>query len=161
MAAPSSERSARIDALRGLAVFGILLINLWGFVYGYTALRYGVVEASATGGDRLAVFFAAAFAEQKFYPVFAFLFGKVVKVPTNGLPVPLFYFSGLLPWKCGVEVIGGPYLHAALTTNFTQFGEGKLFGKERWDREHFVTYAKLYRPAAIVCWTERARSFCR
>ena len=75
MGAPSSTRSARIDALRGLAVFGILLINLWGFVFGYTALRYGVVDASATNGDRLAVFLAAAFAEQKFYPIFAFLFG--------------------------------------------------------------------------------------
>jgi len=30
--------------------------------------------------------------------VFAFLFGRVVKVPTNGLPVPLFYLSALLPW---------------------------------------------------------------
>lgn len=75
MGAPSPGRSARIDALRGFAVFGILLINVWGFVYGYTALRYGVVEASATGADRLAIFFAAAFAEQKFYPIFSFLFG--------------------------------------------------------------------------------------
>lgn len=75
MRAPSPNRSARIDALRGFAVFGILLINLWGFVYGYTALRYGVIDPSATSGDRLAVFFAAAFAEQKFYPIFSFLFG--------------------------------------------------------------------------------------
>ena len=33
-------------------------------------------------------------------------------------------FSGLLPERTGVEVIGGPYLHASLKTNFTQFGEG-------------------------------------
>ena len=33
------------------------------------------------------------------------------------------------PTGPGVEVIGGPYLHASLTTNFTQFGEGKLFGR--------------------------------
>jgi uncharacterized protein len=72
---PSQNRSGRIDALRGFAVFGILLINIWGFVYGYTALRYGVIDATATSGDRLAVFFAAAFAEQKFYPIFSFLFG--------------------------------------------------------------------------------------
>jgi hypothetical protein len=43
-------------------------------------------------------------------------------------------FSGLLPHLAGVEVIGGPYLHAALTTNFTQFGEGKLFGRAGWYR---------------------------
>jgi hypothetical protein len=70
-------------------------------------------------------------------------------------------YSGLLPHLAGVEVLGGPYLHAALTTNFTQFGEGKLFGQARWGRERFVRYARLYRPAAIVCWTPWARAFCR
>jgi hypothetical protein len=43
-------------------------------------------------------------------------------------------FSGLLPDRTGVEVIGGPYLHASLVTNFTQFGEGKLFGQPGRDR---------------------------
>jgi hypothetical protein len=70
-------------------------------------------------------------------------------------------FSGLLPHLTGVELIGGPYLHAALTTNFTQFGEGKLFEKAGWDRDFFVRYARLYRPAAILCWSPHARSFCR
>ena len=70
-------------------------------------------------------------------------------------------FSGLLPSNLGIELIGGPYLHAALTTNFTQFGEGKLFGKADWDRDWFVRYAKLYRPAAMLCWTPRSRAFCR
>jgi len=70
-------------------------------------------------------------------------------------------FSGLLPHFTGVEVIGGPYLHASLATNFTQFGEGMLFGRSDWDREFFVAYARLYRPSAILCWTPRARRFCR
>ncbi len=69
-------------------------------------------------------------------------------------------FSGLLPERTGVEVIGGPYLHASLQTNFTQFGEGKLFGRANWDRDHFVRYAKLYRPTAITCWSGHARRFC-
>ncbi len=30
--------------------------------------------------------------------VFTILFGVVVKVPTDGIPAPIFYFSGLLPW---------------------------------------------------------------
>jgi hypothetical protein len=70
-------------------------------------------------------------------------------------------FSGLLPWKLGIELIGGPYLHASLMTNFTQFGEGRLFGNVRWDRAWFVRYARLYRPTAILCWSPRARSFCK
>ena len=70
-------------------------------------------------------------------------------------------FSGLLPGRTGVEVIGGPYFHASLTTNFTQFGEGKLFGQADWDRNFFDRYAKLYRPSAILCWSPHARRFCR
>ena len=80
-----------------------------------------------------------------------------------GIPDPFQRgrFSGLLPERTGVELIGGPYLHAALTTNFTQFGEGALFGKVNWDRDDFVKYARLYRPSAILCWSPRARRFCR
>jgi hypothetical protein len=82
-------------------------------------------------------------------------------LPGESDPFQRGRFSGLLPERTGVEVIGGPYLHASLTTNFTQFGEGMLFGKKNWDREHFVRYAKLYRPAAILCWSRHARRFCR
>jgi hypothetical protein len=77
-------------------------------------------------------------------------------------------FSGLLPDRTGVEVIGGPYLYAALQTNFTQFGEGKLcghpkpeLGEREWTRADFLRYAKLYRPNAILCWSPGARRFCR
>ena len=70
-------------------------------------------------------------------------------------------FSGLLPERTGVEVIGGPYLHASLSSNFTQFGEGMLFGRSDWDRSYFVRYAKLYRPSAILCWSPHARRFCK
>jgi hypothetical protein len=70
-------------------------------------------------------------------------------------------FSGLLPELTGVELLGGPYLHASLKTNFTQFGENKLFGKTGWDVKHFRQYAALYRPSAILCWTPHSRRFCR
>jgi hypothetical protein len=70
-------------------------------------------------------------------------------------------FSGLLPQRTGVEVLGGPYLHAALETNFTQFGEGKLFGRSDWGRDYFVKTARLYRPSAILCWSKHARDFCK
>jgi hypothetical protein len=80
-----------------------------------------------------------------------------------GIPDPFRggRYSGLLPYyQPGIEVLGGPYLHAALTTNHTQFGEGKLFGKTGWGREHFVETAKLYRPAAVLCWSPWSRRFC-
>jgi hypothetical protein len=65
-------------------------------------------------------------------------------------------FSGLIPLKTGVELIGGPYLKANLTTNFTQFGGGRLFGRDDWDAEFFKTYARLYRPGFILCWSPHA-----
>ena len=71
------------------------------------------------------------------------------------------HLSAILPETVGVEVIGGPYLHSTVTANFTQFGEDRLFGVRKWDRDRFVRYARLYRPAAIACWTPRARAFCR
>jgi hypothetical protein len=81
----------------------------------------------------------------------------------QGLPDPFKggRFSGLIADRLGVELIGGPYLHAALATNFTQFGEGRLFGEVDWDRGFFERYARLYRPSLMVCWTPRARRFCQ
>ncbi len=75
-------------------------------------------------------------------------------------PFGMHHYSAILPSVAGVEVLGGPYLYATVTTNFTQFGEGKLFGKSDWGRDDFVRYAKLYRPAAILCWSPEARVFC-
>jgi len=50
--------------------------------------------------------------------VFTVLFGLVVKVPTNGIPAPIFYFSALLPWlyfsstvtASGNSLVGNGYL---------------------------------------------------
>jgi hypothetical protein len=70
-------------------------------------------------------------------------------------------YSGLLPYLTGVEMLGGPFLHVLVKTNFTQFGEGRLFGKAGWGRDRFVRYARLYRPEAILCWSAHARGFCR
>lgn len=80
-----------------------------------------------------------------------------------GVPDPFAggRFSGLLAWKTGAELIGGPYLKSAVKANFTQFGGGKLFGRADWDRSFFEKYARLYRPTFIVCWSPHARRFCR
>jgi hypothetical protein len=69
-------------------------------------------------------------------------------------------YSGLLPFLTRVEMLGGPFLRVLVKENFTQFGEGRLFGEENWGRDHFVRYARLYRPAAILCWSPHARAFC-
>jgi hypothetical protein len=75
-------------------------------------------------------------------------------------PYEIRHCSAVIPGMTGVELIGGPYLHSTVTTNFTQFGENKLFEKSNWNRDYFNRYAKLYRPSAICCWSPKARSFC-
>ena len=81
----------------------------------------------------------------------------------RGVPDPFRdgRLSGLLPHRTGVQLIGGPYLHASLKTNFTQFGEGKLCGKADWTKADFIRYANLYGVSAILCWTPHARRFCK
>lgn len=78
-------RFPQIDALRGVAVFGILAVNIWSFVWGFGTLRYGVLPDAATPADKAAVFLIAFLAEQKFYPIFAFLFGAGFALQTASL----------------------------------------------------------------------------
>jgi uncharacterized protein len=83
--ASPSGRLREIDTLRGVAVFGILLVNIWAFAWGLTSLRYGTLPAASGFADRAAVFLVAWLAEQKFYPVFAFLFGAGFAIHTRSL----------------------------------------------------------------------------
>ncbi len=112
--ASHSSRSARIDALRGIAVFGILLVNVWSFIWGFESLRYGVLPATASIFDVLAVAFTAFFAEQKFYPIFAFLFGVGFVLVTRSLKQKLGRWSDAerlyrrrLKWLLACGVVHG------------------------------------------------------
>lgn len=78
-------RLAQLDVLRGIAVFGILLVNIWGFAWGTLSLRYGTLPTPAPWLDQSAIFLVAAFAEFKFYPIFAFLFGAGFALHTRSL----------------------------------------------------------------------------
>lgn len=67
-------RSPRIDALRGFALLGILLINIQSFLYGATN-PIGYLRPDSGALDRLTYFATAAFISLKFMPLFAMLFG--------------------------------------------------------------------------------------
>ena len=106
-------RAVQIDAARGVAVFGILLVNIWSFVWGFGELRYGVMPA-ATWADRAAVFLVAFLAEQKFYPIFAFLFGAGFALQTRALRRRLpdwrsvrLKYRGRLTWLLGWGLLHG------------------------------------------------------
>ncbi|MGK5065962.1 DUF418 domain-containing protein [Janthinobacterium sp. RT4P48] len=71
--------------LRGIAVFGILLVNIWGFAWGTISLRYGTLPAQPPVPDQLGIFLVAALAQFKFYPIFAYLFGAGFALQTRSL----------------------------------------------------------------------------
>lgn len=100
-----AARSSRIDALRGFAVFGILLVNVWGFVYGYSLYRYSVQDILPLA-DQLAVMLVAGLAEQKFYPIFAFLFGAGFALQT-GRQAASETFQRRLRWLLACGLVHG------------------------------------------------------
>lgn len=64
-----------IDALRGFALFGILIVNIAYFSTAYINIR-GIANPEATSTMDTAITVAAGlFFESKFYVLFAFLFG--------------------------------------------------------------------------------------
>lgn len=65
----------------------------------------------------------------------------------------------LIPLWTGASVIGGPYLYTHLETNFSQFGDGRLFGKASWKIEDFRRYVELYDLEWIVVWSPAWRQF--
>lgn len=72
---PQPRRDAHIDALRGFALFGILIVNLMSFTSGLSGPSLGVLTESSTLADHIVLVLVAFLGEFKFYPIFAFLFG--------------------------------------------------------------------------------------
>ena len=71
----AGERMAVLDAIRGVAVLGILLINIDALSgYGFTPESSHTILPTP-GGDEAAWFFLATLVEAKFYSLFSFLFG--------------------------------------------------------------------------------------
>lgn len=68
MSAP--HRIARVDALRGFALLGILAVNVWAFATGYYAS--GIADPAGNSVIHLIV---STLFETKFYLLFSFLFG--------------------------------------------------------------------------------------
>ena len=68
-----NKRYSELDALRGFALFGILLANLYSF-FGYSShSSYEIVHLP--NADRAVLFVIDWFVEGKFYSIFSMLFG--------------------------------------------------------------------------------------
>lgn len=70
-----SERIHALDALRGIALLGILIVNMGSFKGLSTLEMFPSAESLAQSADRTAFLLVNTFFTGKFYPIFAFLFG--------------------------------------------------------------------------------------
>jgi uncharacterized protein len=80
---PPSERIVALDALRGFALLGILIINIRLFSMPEIVLSNPTVYGDFTGANYWAWFVGHVFAEQKFITLFTFLFGGGVLLFTQ------------------------------------------------------------------------------
>jgi len=93
----NAERIRSLDVLRGVAVLGILLVNVWAYALVFPASVNPGYAAFNTALDRAVVFVVWLVAYTKFYPVFSMLFGAGIvlfteRVEARGLPAKnLFY----------------------------------------------------------------------
>lgn len=68
------ERIETLDVLRGVALFGILTVNIVAFSWPYEYMLWQK-EFSDSGVDAVVEWLVRFLAEGKFYPLFSFLFG--------------------------------------------------------------------------------------
>ncbi len=117
-------RDDLIDALRGIALFGILAVNIQSYLLGLNASSLGVLSAASNLADHLTVVFTALLLHYKFYPIFCFCFGYGFAMQTRR-------------WLArGANA----RQHFARRTNF-MLGMGVLHGVFLWFGDILTTYA--------------------
>lgn len=83
---PPSERIVSIDVLRGFALLGILLINVWVFAMPEVTLSNPTVYGDFSGANYAAWFASHVLAEGKMISIFTLLFGAGVLLFTENKP---------------------------------------------------------------------------
>ncbi len=135
----ASERIVRLDVLRGLALFGILLMNIEAFS-GPLDLSFTGIDPRWTGWDYWADAFVYVFVQGKFFTLFSLLFGVGFAVMAQraeqaGREFTLFYLRRSL----GLLLIG--LVHALLV----------------WSGDILVCYALL--SFVLLAFREAPRSW--
>ncbi|MCS7209489.1 MAG: DUF418 domain-containing protein [Fimbriimonadales bacterium] len=95
------ERIEVLDALRGIALLGILMVNMAAFKGLSTLEQFPRVESLAQPVNQYAYWFIQAFFQTKFYPIFAFLFGlgfalQIGRLRARGTPATKIMLRRLL-----------------------------------------------------------------
>ncbi len=94
----AQERIEVIDVLRGVAIFGILVVNV---LYFFNPWYAPITTADSTTGEHVVKFITNAFFVSKFYTLFSFLFGlgmaiQISRAQSRGVPFLPVYVRRLL-----------------------------------------------------------------
>ncbi len=74
------QRIGSLDSIRGLAILGILLLNISGFALPSAAYLNPEYNGSASATDLIIWSVLSIFAQGKFLCIFAFLFGATLEL---------------------------------------------------------------------------------
>ncbi len=149
------ERIQILDVLRGVAVFGILIVNIVGFAYPsiFPGYEFSYTGALDTLTDQLITILAA----DKFYSIFAFLFGlgfalQFMRAEARGQDIRAFY-----PRRLAILFAIG-LLHALLLWPFDILRLYALLGfvlllfRRRSDRTLVIWAAFFLVAAFLIKW---------
>ena len=121
----ASERIATLDVLRGLALLGILLMNMEAFS-GPLDLSFTGIDPHWQGVDRWADGFVYIFVQGKFFTLFSLLFG-----------------AGFAVMVQRAEVAGRDFTRFYLRRSLALLGIGLLHAVLLWSGDILTTYALL------------------
>lgn len=75
MAQPILDRHFSVDAIRGVAVLGIFMMNIQAFAMVFSAYQFPTVHMDFTGANQDVWFYSHVFFNMKFITIFSALFG--------------------------------------------------------------------------------------
>ena len=135
-----TERFESLDVLRGIAVLGILMVNIQAFAMYWGALSYPPAHMSLEGANQTVWFLTHVFFELKFITIFSALFGAGVlfMVGEDPLASKSVHFRRMI-WLFVIGLIHGfvfwfgdilvPYaLAGMIVVFFRRMSPGKLIG---------------------------------
>jgi uncharacterized protein len=105
-----AERIEAMDVLRGFALFGILLMNLEGFVGPVLAAGTGL-DPKLVGMDRTVDLLVYVLVQGKFYTLFSLLFGMGFAVMSQRAEQASRPFAGVY-WRRGLVLLALGAVHA-------------------------------------------------
>ena len=128
----ATERNTPIDMLRGVAVLGILVMNIYAFAMSFAAYQNPLAQGGTQWYNVATWFFTHVFFDQKFMAIFSMLFG-----------------AGLVMMASRGDTRGTPYKDVWFRRNFWLLVIGAAHGYLLWFGDILFHYALM---GMLIFW---------